>query len=126
MYVTDLVKTEEIDITPDHLKGKGRATVRWLLGEPEGAPNFEMRYFSLSGDIATEWHNHEWEHQVFVISGQGKFRSAEKEVELEPGSAVLVAPGEQHHFICAGKQFDFICVVPKGTRACMISSAKSK
>ncbi len=124
MYITNLEKTAEIDITPDNLKGKGRATVRWLLGEPEGAPNFEMRYFSLSGDISTEWHNHEWEHQVFVIKGKGKFRSAEKEIDLEPGSAVLVAPGEQHHFICPGGSFDFICVVPKGTRACTISNGK--
>lgn len=124
MYVTDLDKTEEIDITPENLKGKGKATVRWLLGEPEGAPNFEMRYFSLSGDISTEWHNHNWEHQVFVIKGKGKFLSVEKEVDLEPGSAVLVAPEEQHHFICTGKRFDFICVVPKGTRNCTISNGK--
>ncbi len=124
MYLTDLEKTREVDITPEPLKKKGRATVRWLLGEPEGAPNFEMRYFSLTGDIATEWHSHEWEHQVFVIEGKGKFRSVEEEVELEPGSAVLVAPGEEHHFICPGGRFDFICVVPKGTRPCVINSSK--
>ena len=124
MFVTDLDKSEEIDITPEDLRGKGRATIRWLLGEPEGAPNFEMRYISLSGDISTDWHNHEWEHEVFVVSGRGKFRSSEKEVDLGPGSEVYVAPGEQHHFICAGEQFDFICVVPKGTRACMIDSNK--
>jgi quercetin dioxygenase-like cupin family protein len=120
MYVTDLEKSEEIDITPDELKGKGRATVRWLLGEPEGAPNYEMRYFSLTGDISTDWHNHKWEHQAFVVKGKGKFKTTDREVELTPGCAVFVAPGEQHHFICAGDQFDFICVVPKGTRACMV------
>ena len=124
MYLTDLDKTEEIDITPEHMKEKGRATVRWLLGEPQGAPNFEMRYFSLTGDISTDWHNHEWEHQVFVTKGKGKFRNEEQEVNLEIGSAVFVPPGEQHHFICSGEQFNFICVVPKGTRICMISSDK--
>ena len=124
MYLTDLAKTEEIDITPDELKGKGRVTVRWLLGEPQGAPNFEMRYFALCGDIATEWHSHDWEHQVFVIAGEGKIKTTEKELVLTPGSAVLVAPGEQHHFICAGEKFDFICVVPRGTRACIIGNRK--
>ncbi len=122
MYVTDLDKAVEIDITPETMVEKGRATVRWLLGEPEGAPNFEMRYFSLTGPISTDWHNHQWEHQVFVIKGSGKFRSADKEVDLGPGSAVFVAPGEQHHFICTGECFDFICVVPRGTRTCMISN----
>jgi quercetin dioxygenase-like cupin family protein len=116
LYLTNLNKTREVDITPENIKGKGRVTVRWLLGEPEGAPNFEMRYFSLTGEISTDWHNHQWEHQVYVIRGRGKFRAAEKEVDLEPGSAVFVAPGEQHNFSCAGDRFDFICVVPKGTR----------
>ncbi len=124
MYLTNLDKTEEVDITPPELKGKGRATVRWLLGEPEGAPNFEMRYFSLAGDIATEWHSHEWEHQVFVVKGKGIFKSEAGEVQLLPGSAVLVAPGEQHHFICPGENFDFICVVPKGTRTCHVGEKK--
>jgi quercetin dioxygenase-like cupin family protein len=119
MYLTDLEKAEEVDMTPEEMTGTGRLTVRWLLGEPEGAPNFEMRYFALSGEIATEWHSHDWEHQVFVVKGKGKFRSREKEVKLEPGSALFVAPGEEHHFICDGKEFDFICVVPKGTRTCM-------
>ncbi len=119
MFITDLEKTAEIDMTPEDIKEKGRLTVRWLLGESEGAPNFEMRYFALSGDIATEWHSHDWEHQVFVIRGKGIVRTVEKETELGPGCAVLVPPGEQHHFVCGGKNFDFICVVPKGTRACM-------
>jgi len=121
MYVTDLKKTAEIDITPESMRGKGSATVRWLLGEPEGAPNFEMRYFSLTGDIATDWHSHQWEHQVFVVKGEGLFRSTENEIRLKPGSAVYVAPEEKHHFTCDGDQFDFICVVPKGTRTCMIN-----
>lgn len=120
MYLTDLNQTEEIDITPEKLKEKGRVTVRWLLGEPEGAPNFEMRYFSLSGDIATDWHNHQWEHQVFVVAGKGCFKGEDREAELTPGCALFVTPGEQHHFICSGDRFDFICVVPKGTRSCMI------
>lgn len=124
MYLTSLEHTEEVDLTPADLKGKGCLTVRWLLGEPEGAPNFEMRYFSLSGEISTDWHSHEWEHQVFVVAGKGKFRNSDGEIELQPGQALFVAPGEQHHFICSGVQFDFICVVPKGTRNCMVSDQK--
>ncbi|OPL09994.1 MAG: hypothetical protein AVO34_04780 [Firmicutes bacterium ML8_F2] len=117
MYTTDLKKTEEIDITPDNMKEKGRVTVRWLLGEPEGAPNFEMRYFSLMGDVTTDWHSHDWEHEVFIVAGKGKCRSEDGERDLKPGDAVFVAPGEQHHFICGGEKLDFICVVPQGTRA---------
>ncbi len=124
MYLTDLDHTEALDITPPAHKGKGKATVRWLIGEPEGAPNFEMRYFALSGDISTEWHNHQWEHQAFVVKGRGRYKGEEKEVELVPGCAVYVEPGEQHHFICDGDMFEFICIVPKGTRVCVIDNNK--
>ncbi len=120
MYLTDLDKTEEVDITPEDLKGKGQATVRWLLGEPQGAPNFEMRYFALKGDISTEWHQHKWEHQVYVISGIGMLRTVGGEFDLFPGNSVLVEPGEHHNFTCKGEHFDFICIVPKGTRSCTI------
>jgi len=116
VYYTDLKKTEEIDITPNDMKSRGRVTVRWLLGEPEGAPNFEMRYFSLTGDVATDWHSHDWEHEVFIVEGKGRCRSEDGEIDLKPGGAVLVAPGEQHHFICSGEKLAFICVVPRGTR----------
>ena len=118
MYMTDLLNTEEIDITPEELKNRGKVTVRWLLGEPEGAPNFEMRYFSLTGNISTPWHEHAWEHQVFVVKGSGTLKTTDQEHELNPGSAVYVAPGELHCFVCPGGQLDFICIVPKGTRSC--------
>ncbi len=124
MFITDLKQTEAVDITPEGLKDKGSVTVQWMLGEPEGAPNFELRYFALNGDVATDRHSHAWEHQVFVIEGRGKLCTAEEEYDLVPGAAVLVAPNELHHFACAGDRFEFICVVPKGTRVCAPADGK--
>ncbi len=122
MFITNLQKTAPVDLTPEELRGKAKATVYWLIGEPEGAPNFEMRLFSLEGEIATDWHNHPWEHEVFVLSGKGKVRTEEGETELFPQNAVFVEPGKQHQFISvpSDEAFSFICVVPKGTRACTI------
>lgn len=117
MFFTSIEKTEEMDITPDEMAAKGRATVQWMIGEPEGAKNFEMRYFSLKGEVSTEWHVHDWEHEIFVVKGKGKIRSENNEQELEPGDAAFVPPGVYHHFVSGGELFDFICVVPKGTRA---------
>ncbi len=118
MFVTHLNKCEAVDVTPVEMKEKGQVTVRWLLGEPEGAPGFEMRLFSLTGPVATDWHTHDWEHQVFVTSGEGKIRLEGEMVKLVPGSAVLVPPDEKHQFISGSDRFEFICVVPRGTRTC--------
>lgn len=118
MYITDLHKTEEQQVMMD-AGSPGRVTVRWLLTQEQGAPNYEMRYFSLSGNAHTEWHSHPWEHEVFVIKGEGAVRMAEGLIPLRAGSAVLVPAGEMHQFKNSGPEpFDFICVVPKGTRAC--------
>jgi quercetin dioxygenase-like cupin family protein len=123
MVITDLVKTAPVDLTPEELKGKASATVYWLIGEPEGAPNFEMRYFSLEGEITTDWHSHSWEHEVFVLGGKGKVRTEDGEFELTANNAVFIEPDRRHQFINTSKDeaFRFICVVPKGTRACTIA-----
>ena len=126
LYITNIEKTIETDVTPDDMAANGRVTVRWMLGEPEGANNYEMRYFSLQGEVSTEWHTHDWEHEVFVVKGKGKIISENGEKDLEPGDAVYVPPGEQHHFVSRGELFDFICVVPKGTRANPIDSSKCR
>lgn len=118
MYVTNIRVTKGLDATPEELKGKASSTIWWLLGEPEGAPNFELRYITLSVSSASPNHNHPWEHEVFVIKGKGKVVTDEGEKVLNAHDAVFVAPGEQHQFvnISPDESFDFICVVPKGTR----------
>ncbi|MEW6663092.1 MAG: cupin domain-containing protein [Bacillota bacterium] len=123
MYVTDLKTTEEQEVMiPD---SPGRVTVKWMLTEAKGAPNFELRYFSLTGGAQTEWHAHPWEHEVFVVKGSGAVSYEGGEHLLEAGSSVLVLPEEMHRFKQRGDQpFDFICIVPKGTLACGMPAKK--
>lgn len=118
MYITNLQKTEALDATPEYQKGKANNTIQWLLGVPEGAPNFEMRYISLSVEGTTLDHGHPWEHEVFVVKGTGKIKLENGEFLLEPNTAVFVPANEQHQFINISpkENFEFICVVPKGTR----------
>ena len=87
--------------------------MRVVAGPAEGAPTFVMRVFEIQPGSATPLHSHAWEHEVFVVSGQGALRSAGMDKPLAEGDAVLVLPDEQHSFAnTSNDAFRLICVVP--------------
>lgn len=88
-------------------------TKRVLIGPKDGAPNFAMRHFTIEPGKNTPYHEHDWEHEVFVLEGQGVLVTGEGERILEPGEAVYVPLGKTHQFRNVGKQaLRFLCVVP--------------
>ncbi len=94
-------------------QGAEGVTIRVLMGDNVGAPTFAMRHFELAAGGRTPYHTHAWEHEVFVLSGKGKVRRAGGETDLEAGSFVFVAPGEEHSFVNVGAApFTFLCVIP--------------
>ena len=96
-----------------------QATIRWLISEKEGAPNFAMRVIEIKrrGE-RIPLHGHDYEHEIFVIGGQGNVLAANQTTPLEPGDFVFVKPGEQHGFENTGEvPFQFICVIPLPKRA---------
>ncbi len=82
----------------------------------EEAPRFSMRVLEVAVGGSTPFHTHDWEHEVFVLSGRGKVRGAEGERELAPNDAVFVAPDEEHCFTNTGDEvFRFVCCIPHST-----------
>jgi len=89
-------------------------TIRWLIGENVNAPNFITRVIEIGPGAATEYHTHDWEHEVYVLGGHGYVRDADGKVEVGLGSCVYVEPNEIHQFVNSGDEaFRFICVIPK-------------
>ncbi len=80
------------------------------------APRFSMRVFEVEVGGSTPFHAHEWEHEVFILSGSGKVRGVDGERALAPNDAVLVAPDEEHCFTNTGNDvLRFICCIPHST-----------
>lgn len=93
--------------------GSEGASIRWLMGTNVGAPNFITRLIELQPGAATEYHQHAWEHEVFVLEGLGAVQDASGWTEVGPGSCVYVVPGEIHQFANRGDTpLRFICVIP--------------
>jgi quercetin dioxygenase-like cupin family protein len=94
-------------------EGKG-INIQWLIDEKVGAPNFALRRFSLEKGGYTPYHIHDWEHEVFVLSGEGSLVD-EKGTEhpLREGDVAFVEPSLQHQFKNSGQDpFVFLCIVP--------------
>ncbi len=108
----------EVEGKPVTESGAKNVTIRVLMGENVGAPNFTMRHFTLAPGGSTPYHTHPWEHEVYVLSGTGKALRKGGETEVSPGSFVYVPPDEEHSFVNAGESpFVFLCVIP-ATKVC--------
>ena len=116
MLVSRLTEVDGKAVT-DH--GAKDVTIRVLMGDNVGAPNFAMRHFSLAPGGNTPYHSHHWEHEVFVLSGAGKVLQKDGGKEVEPGSFVYVPPDLDHSFVNTGDSpFEFLCVIP-ATKLCL-------
>jgi len=94
-------------------KGAKGIQVRWLISRKDGAENFAMRYFEVEPDGYTPRHTHDWEHEVFVLSGEGIVFCRGKEWKISPGYVVFIPPGEEHYFKNTGKEkMVFLCLIP--------------
>jgi quercetin dioxygenase-like cupin family protein len=101
-----------------------QATIRWLIAAKEGAPlgpraqdapHFAMRVIEIErkGE-KIPLHRHDYEHEIFIIEGQGSVLSPVETKPVVYGNFVYVAPNEEHGFENTGhKRFRFICVIPK-------------
>ena len=98
--------------------GAARATVRWLLSRPEGAPNFAMRLFELEPSGCTPLHHHSWEHEVFLLEGRVAVVTDSGPAELSAWDALLVSPGERHQFRNLGEgPARLLCIIPLAPEA---------
>jgi quercetin dioxygenase-like cupin family protein len=90
-------------------------TVAWLLAAENGTPNFEMRYFEVPKGLGGNEESHPFEHEVFVLKGEGVIKSGDTEQTIKPGDAILILPDEPHQFFNFKEEpLGFICVIPNG------------
>ena len=96
-----------------NVDGSSKVKVRWLITKDMGASNFAMRVFEIEPEGYTPLHAHPWEHEIFVLEGEGQLFDGKKETPLKTKDVVFVKPDEHHQFKNASKEpFKFICLIP--------------
>jgi len=87
--------------------------VRWLISDKDKAPNFVMRLFEVDPGGYSPLHTHNWEHEVFILEGEGVATDGENETQIISGTVVYVAPDEKHQFKNTGSDtLKFLCLIP--------------
>jgi quercetin dioxygenase-like cupin family protein len=83
------------------------------VSESDGAPNFVMRRFEVAPGGYTPRHSHPYEHEVYVLEGEGVVYENDRPHPLRPGAVVLVKPDEVHQFRNTGATpLKFLCLIP--------------
>ncbi|GCA62582.1 hypothetical protein KIPB_006690 [Kipferlia bialata] len=72
-----------------------------------------MRQFDLAKGGNTPKHVHAWEHEVYVLAGQGELYTPSGYKPVSAGDCILVPCNEEHQFRNTGENvFKFLCLVP--------------
>jgi len=110
MKVAHYSKIKEIRIQDSNAAGLSR---RVLISAKDGAPNFTMRLFHVEPGGYTFHHSHDFEHEIFVVEGEGEAITAEDSKPFKTGYAVFVEPNEVHQLKNTGKtRMSLLCLVP--------------
>lgn len=110
MNIEPIESREQNDVKMD---GAEKVKMRMLIGPDQGARNFHMRHFEVAPGGHTPHHQHDYEHEVFVLKGTGFFRSEQGERPFKPGHVAFIPAMEKHQVVNTGDTpCEFICLIP--------------
>jgi len=94
-------------------EGAEGVKIKWLLDKSVGAPAFAMRHFTVQPGGHTPLHKDDWEHEVYVLEGEGFVKHQDREYPIRPGDAVFVPANQLHQFRnTKSSRLRFLCMVP--------------
>lgn len=96
-------------------KGADKVKVQYLIDERHGSDRFALRIYTVEKGGHTPLDEHEYEHHVYVLSGQGLLRETRNNSlaarRLSEGDALFVPSNAVHQFINErAEPFIFLCV----------------
>mgnify|MGYP005831801223 CR=1 FL=1 len=119
MKVVDYREVPEAAVA---MEGAAGCRVRCLIGPDDAAPSFSMRRFEVEPGGHTPRHRHAYEHEVFVLQGEGVVVEADtalgdRQHPIRPGTVVFVPPNRTHQFRNTGSGvLAFLCLIPHPMR----------
>ena len=83
------VHYSEVKLVEPTEEGVKDVKLRWLISKNDGANNFAMRLFEVKAGGYTPLHQHDWEHEVFVIEGNGIIKDKKCEKSIKKGEILF-------------------------------------
>ena len=97
------------------MPGVSGASMSIMVGREDHAPNFALRSFEVSIGGHTPQHQHDYEHEVYIVSGDGEILLEGKRHPIKSGDVIYVPANEEHQFTVGADSTEslrFLCVVP--------------
>lgn len=96
--------------------GSNKLSVRWLITKETGAENFARRLFEMEAGGNSPLHNHNWEHEVFILEGEGTVVGGQEEKKFKTGDVIFIPSNEKHQLKNNSKKpCKFLCLIPYKT-----------
>lgn len=107
------------DATPKPVDIPGVKGVKMavMVGREDRAPNFALRQFIVEPAGHSPRHSHDYEHEVFIVSGGGTVLLDGAERPIRSGDVIYVPADHEHQFKAGDAGLKFLCLVPV-TRNC--------
>jgi len=94
-------------------QGAKGAKIRWLIRDNDGAKVFHMRHFEIAPGGFTPHHEHAWEHEIFILTGNGAAVGPSGEKPFRPGDVLFIPGGEKHQMKnTSTAPVEFLCLIP--------------
>ena len=103
----------DVELEEPEEQGIKDVKVRWLISKKDGAKKFAMRLFEIKPGGYTPLHQHDWEHEVFILEGDGVTKNKTSKEPFQQGDIFFVPPMEWHQFVnIGGGTLKFLCLIP--------------
>lgn len=102
---------------PVEMEGVRGVKMAVMVGREHQAPTFAMRQFIVEAGGHSPRHSHDYEHEVYVVSGGGTVLLDGAERPIRAGDVVYVPADHEHQFKAGQEGMKFLCLVPV-TRNC--------
>ncbi len=110
MKIRPVNEHEQVEVT---MPGAEGARMRMLVGPAEGARHFHMRHFEVAPGGFTPHHQHDYEHEILILRGEGVAQSDRGERTFREGDVIWVPANEMHQFRnTSSAPLEFICLIP--------------
>jgi quercetin dioxygenase-like cupin family protein len=108
-----LAHYSQVELQPVNIEGAVGTSIRWLIAQKDGAPNFALRMFEVEPGGHTPYHKHAWEHEVYCLEGEGTLVFEGNEYPFKAHDTMFIDPEKMHQFKNAGKgKMKFLCIIP--------------
>lgn len=104
----------DVQMNPVQMEGVQGASMAVMVGRSDGAPSFALRSFAVEPGGHTPRHSHDYEHEVFIVSGSGTILLGDETKQIRPGDVIYVKADLEHQFKAdhSDQPLRFLCMVP--------------